>query len=94
MLLNKALLTTITFGLKELRLFAICLGYGPGSSSSALSRSSKIRRVMMAARRPGTLGERAGVIVNRSRPLIPVSAIPENIIAQAQVRNAFKFLLM
>lgn len=51
-----------------------------------LSRGAKIRRVMMAARRTaGALGERAGVIVDRSRPLVPLSAIPEDLIAQAQV---------
>lgn len=50
-----------------------------------LSRGAKIRRVMMAARRTGSLGERAGVIVDRSRPLVPASAIPEDLIAQAQV---------
>lgn len=42
---------------------------------------------MTTARCPGTLGERAGVIVGRTRPLIPVNAIPENIIAQAQVEK-------
>jgi E3 ubiquitin-protein ligase EDD1 len=35
---------------------------------------------MMAARRPG----RSGVIVG-SRPLIPATAIPEELVAQAQV---------
>lgn len=55
---------------------------------SVLSRGAKIRRVMMAARRTaGALGERAGVIVDRTRPLVPLSAIPEDLIAQAQVDN-------
>ncbi|KAK6113483.1 E3 ubiquitin ligase EDD family protein [Brugia pahangi] len=58
-------------------------GSGP---TTVLSRGAKIRRVMMAARRTaGALGERAGVIVDRSRPLVPLSAIPEDLIAQAQV---------
>ncbi|CAG9532205.1 unnamed protein product [Cercopithifilaria johnstoni] len=58
---------------------------GP-STGTVLSRGAKIRRVMMAARRTaGALGERAGVIVDRSRPLVPLSAIPEDLIAQAQV---------
>ncbi|VDD85214.1 unnamed protein product [Enterobius vermicularis] len=60
-------------------------GSSSTSTTSSLSRNSKIRRVMTTARCPGTLGERAGVIVGRTRPLIPVNAIPENIIAQAQV---------
>uniref|UniRef100_A0A8R1XPM3 UBR-type domain-containing protein n=1 Tax=Onchocerca volvulus TaxID=6282 RepID=A0A8R1XPM3_ONCVO len=70
-------------------------GGSSGSSAGAvtvlalftvLSRGAKIRRVMMAARRTaGALGERAGVIVDRSRPLVPLSAIPEDLIAQAQV---------
>lgn len=46
---------------------------------------------MMAARRPGSLGERAGVIVDRTRSLIPLSAIPEDLIAQAQVYPFTKF---
>ncbi|MFH4979150.1 hypothetical protein AB6A40_005859 [Gnathostoma spinigerum] len=55
------------------------------TSSSALNRNAKIRRVMMAARRPGGFGERAGVIVDRTRPLVPLASIPEDLIAQAQV---------
>uniref|UniRef100_A0A914X9H6 Ubiquitin protein ligase E3 component n-recognin 5 n=1 Tax=Plectus sambesii TaxID=2011161 RepID=A0A914X9H6_9BILA len=51
-----------------------------GASAAAASRTAKIRRVMMAARRPG----RSGVIVG-SRPMIPASAIPEELVAQAQV---------
>ncbi|VDN04928.1 unnamed protein product [Thelazia callipaeda] len=59
---------------------------GGTSSSAALSRGAKIRRVMMAARRTANaLGERAGVIVDRSRSLVPLSSIPEDLIAQAQV---------
>ncbi|VDN35052.1 unnamed protein product, partial [Gongylonema pulchrum] len=61
-------------------------GGGSGGSGNqpggVLSRGAKIRRVMMTARRTG---ERAGVIVDRSRPLVPASAIPEDLIAQAQV---------
>lgn len=49
---------------------------------------------MMAARRTaGALGERAGVIVDRSRPLVPLSAIPEDLIAQAQV-NCIDFRIV
>ncbi|TKR96946.1 hypothetical protein L596_010889 [Steinernema carpocapsae] len=68
-------------------------GGGPSSSSgssvsnaysAAASRTAKFRRVMMAARRPA-FGERAGVIVDRARPLVPASQIPEELIAQAQV---------
>lgn len=40
---------------------------------------------MLATRRSAALGERAGVIVDRTRPLVPVSDIPEDLIAQAQV---------
>ncbi|KAL3990385.1 HECT-domain (ubiquitin-transferase) family protein [Acanthocheilonema viteae] len=61
-------------------------GSSGSSTGTVLSRGAKIRRVMMAARRTaGALGERAGVIVDRSRPLVPLSAIPEDLIAQAQV---------
>nr|AZA04905.1 E3 ubiquitin-protein ligase [Anisakis simplex] len=55
------------------------------SANSALNRTAKIRRVMLTSRRSATLGERAGVIVDRTRPLVPLSAIPEDLIAQAQV---------
>ncbi|VDP01562.1 unnamed protein product [Soboliphyme baturini] len=47
--------------------------------STFSSRAAKIRRVMMARGRVGR-----GVIVG-SRPLIPASAVPEELIAQAQV---------
>ncbi|MCP9265011.1 E3 ubiquitin-protein ligase UBR5 [Dirofilaria immitis] len=63
-------------------------GTSSSSTGAVLSRGAKIRRVMMAARRTaGALGERAGVIVDRSRPLVPLSAIPEDLIAQAQRTN-------
>lgn len=39
----------------------------------------------MAARRPGGFSGRTGVIIDRARPLIPPSAVPEELIAQAQV---------
>ncbi|KHN70778.1 E3 ubiquitin-protein ligase UBR5 [Toxocara canis] len=60
-------------------------GSGSSSTVAALNRTAKIRRVMLATRRSAALGERAGVIVDRTRPLVPVSAIPEDLIAQAQV---------
>uniref|UniRef100_A0A915CIQ6 E3 ubiquitin-protein ligase UBR5 n=3 Tax=Parascaris univalens TaxID=6257 RepID=A0A915CIQ6_PARUN len=60
-------------------------GSGSSSTVAALNRTAKIRRVMLATRRSAALGERAGVIVDRTRPLVPVSDIPEDLIAQAQV---------
>lgn len=61
-------------------------GSGGGSSSAAVaaaasfsSKAAKIRRVMMARGRVAR-----GVIVN-SRPLVPASAVPDDLIAQAQV---------
>ncbi|CAD5229165.1 unnamed protein product [Bursaphelenchus okinawaensis] len=59
-------------------------GIGFGSSASA-SRNAKLRRMMIAARRPGAILNRTGVIVDRSRAMLPASSIPEELIAQAQV---------
>lgn len=56
-----------------------------GSSSSAANRTAKIRRMMIAARRPGAICGRTGVIVDRTRTTIPASSVPEELIAQAQV---------
>jgi E3 ubiquitin-protein ligase EDD1 len=58
---------------------------GFGSSSSAANRTAKIRRLMVAARRPGAICGRTGVIVDRTRATLPASSIPEELIAQAQV---------
>lgn len=55
------------------------------AATAAANRTAKIRRVMMAARRPGGFCSRGGVIVDRARPLVPASSIPEELIAQAQV---------
>jgi hypothetical protein len=55
------------------------------AATAAANRTAKIRRVMMAARRPGGFCGRTGVIVDRARPLVPASSIPEELIAQAQV---------
>ncbi|CAD5234617.1 unnamed protein product [Bursaphelenchus xylophilus] len=61
-------------------------GSGLGFSSSAsANRNAKIRRMMIAARRPGAILNRTGVIVDRSRSMLPASSIPEELIAQAQV---------
>lgn len=54
-------------------------------TSSAANRSAKIRRMMIAARRPGAVHGRAGVIIDRARAVLPASSIPEDLIAQAQV---------
>lgn len=58
---------------------------GFGSSSSAATRTAKIRRMMITARRPGAICGRTGVIIDRSRATLPASSIPEELIAQAQV---------
>uniref|UniRef100_A0A0N5BRZ1 E3 ubiquitin-protein ligase UBR5 n=1 Tax=Strongyloides papillosus TaxID=174720 RepID=A0A0N5BRZ1_STREA len=50
------------------------------SSDSAASRNARLRRVMMSARRGGR-----GIFIERTRPMLPPSAIPEEMIAQAQV---------
>ena len=55
------------------------------AATAVANRTAKIRRVMMTARRPGGFCGRAGVIVDRARPLVPVSSVPEELIAQAQV---------
>ncbi|KAI1718350.1 HECT-domain (ubiquitin-transferase) domain-containing protein [Ditylenchus destructor] len=55
------------------------------SYAAAAATAAANRRVMMAARRPGGFCGRAGVIVDRARPLVPASSIPEELIAQAQV---------
>uniref|UniRef100_A0A0N4ZYJ3 E3 ubiquitin-protein ligase UBR5 n=1 Tax=Parastrongyloides trichosuri TaxID=131310 RepID=A0A0N4ZYJ3_PARTI len=49
-------------------------------SDSAASRNARLRRVMMSARRGGR-----GIFIERTRPMLPASAIPEEMIAQAQV---------
>lgn len=60
--------------------------YAAAAATAAANRTAKIRRVMMAARRPGgAFCGRAGVIVDRARPMVPASAVPEELIAQAQV---------
>lgn len=59
-------------------------GFGT-SSSSAANRTAKIRRMMIAARRPGAICGRTGVIVDRTRTTLPASSVPEELIAQAQV---------
>jgi E3 ubiquitin-protein ligase EDD1 len=41
--------------------------------------------MMIAARRPGAICGRTGVIVDRARATLPASSIPEELIAQAQV---------
>jgi hypothetical protein len=41
--------------------------------------------MMIAARRPGAICGRTGVIVDRTRTTIPASSVPEELIAQAQV---------
>lgn len=60
--------------------------YAAAAATAAASRTAKIRRVMMAARRPGGFCSRSGVIVDRARPLVPAASIPEDLIAQAQVK--------
>lgn len=59
------------------------------AATAAANRTAKIRRVMMSARRPGGFCSRGGVIVDRARPLVPASSIPEELIAQAQVSDFF-----
>uniref|UniRef100_A0A915EF78 E3 ubiquitin-protein ligase UBR5 n=1 Tax=Ditylenchus dipsaci TaxID=166011 RepID=A0A915EF78_9BILA len=64
----------------------IAASYAAAAATAAANRTAKIRRVMMAARtRPGGFCGRTGVIVDRARPLVPVTSIPEELIAQAQV---------
>ncbi|GMT33624.1 hypothetical protein PFISCL1PPCAC_24921 [Pristionchus fissidentatus] len=61
---------------------------GPGGSGgtsahpSLIARTAKFRRVMLA-----TSGRRdhRSVIIDRARPMLPASAVPEDLIAQAQV---------
>ncbi|CAI4222366.1 unnamed protein product [Auanema sp. JU1783] len=52
------------------------------SAACAVRNAAKFRRVMLSGLRRG---ERAGVIIDRGRPLIPASSVPEELIAQAQV---------
>lgn len=67
--------------------------YAAAAATAAASRTAKIRRVMMAARRPGGFCSRGGVIVDRARPLIPAASVPEDLIAQAQVIFFYLFFL-
>uniref|UniRef100_A0A1I8BK91 E3_UbLigase_EDD domain-containing protein n=1 Tax=Meloidogyne hapla TaxID=6305 RepID=A0A1I8BK91_MELHA len=58
------------------------------AAANAANRTAKIRRIMMT--RPGTRSGgfcRTGVVIdrNRSRPLIPASSVPEDLIVQCQV---------
>ncbi|KAI6173317.1 E3 ubiquitin-protein ligase UBR5 [Aphelenchoides besseyi] len=59
--------------------------FGSQSAASAANRTAKIRRMMIAARRPGAICGRTGVIVDRARAMLPASSVPEELIAQAQV---------
>lgn len=61
------------------------------AATVAANRTAKIRRVMMAARRPGGFCSRGGVIVDRARPLVPAASIPEELISQALVCFFFLF---
>uniref|UniRef100_A0A7E4ZWY5 E3 ubiquitin-protein ligase UBR5 n=1 Tax=Panagrellus redivivus TaxID=6233 RepID=A0A7E4ZWY5_PANRE len=57
--------------------------------NTAANRNAKMRRVMMATRRAGGASggfqRSGGVIIDRTRALIPAANIPEDLIAQAQV---------
>uniref|UniRef100_A0A914NTX4 E3 ubiquitin-protein ligase UBR5 ubiquitin-associated domain-containing protein n=1 Tax=Meloidogyne incognita TaxID=6306 RepID=A0A914NTX4_MELIC len=58
------------------------------ASANAANRTAKIRRIMMT--RPGTRSGgfcRNGVVINRnrSRPMIPASTVPKDLIVQCQV---------
>nr|CAD2175753.1 unnamed protein product [Meloidogyne enterolobii] len=58
------------------------------ATANAANRTAKIRRIMMT--RPGTRSGvfcRTGVVIdrNRSRPMIPASSVPEDLIVQCQV---------
>uniref|UniRef100_A0A914NBL9 E3 ubiquitin-protein ligase UBR5 ubiquitin-associated domain-containing protein n=2 Tax=Meloidogyne TaxID=189290 RepID=A0A914NBL9_MELIC len=58
------------------------------AAANAANRTAKIRRIMMT--HPGTLSGgfcRTGVVIdrNRSRLMIPVSSVPEDLIVQCQV---------
>nr|CAD2149848.1 unnamed protein product [Meloidogyne enterolobii] len=58
------------------------------AAANAANRTAKIRRIMMT--RPGTRSGgfcRTGVVIdrNRSRPMIPASSVPEDLIVQCQV---------
>ncbi|GMR32819.1 hypothetical protein PMAYCL1PPCAC_03014, partial [Pristionchus mayeri] len=65
-------------------------GPGPGGSSAhsaLISRTAKFRRVMMATATSGRGRDHRSVIIDRARPMLPASSVPEDLIAQAQVRH-------